>query len=232
MMPSIIHASLAAMGLVLTCSLPTAAAGLPAIFNSLEVQADRQLSLPQWRRMSEQVEVERPTYRDCAQGRQDCSSRAAIAWQSFLESMRGQDRMSQVRALNQFANRIPYRSDIEVWGRSDYWASPLEFLRRNGDCEDYAILKYHSLRQLGVPAADMRMVVVQDTVRNLAHAVLVVLVDGRLLVLDNLTNAIMPQERTPQYVPYYSVNEESRWAHLERGGQRLATASLASSASR
>jgi predicted transglutaminase-like cysteine proteinase len=226
MMPSIILAGLAAAGLMLTCSLPSAAAGLPAIFNSAEVRADRQLALPQWRRMSSRAEAERPLYHACATGQRACNSKAGIAWQALLRDLRGQDRLSQVRALNRFANRIPYNSDMEVWGRSDYWASPLEFLRRTGDCEDYAILKYYSLRQLGVPAADMRMVVVQDTVRNLAHAVLLVLVDGQLLVLDNLTNAIVPQERTPQYVPYYSVNEEARWAHLERGTRRLASANL------
>jgi predicted transglutaminase-like cysteine proteinase len=202
MMPSIILAGLAAAGLMLTCSLPSAAAGLPAIFNSAEVRADRQLALPQWRRMSSRAEAERPLYHACATGQRACTSKTGIAWQALLRDLRGQDRLSQVRALNRFANRIPYNSDMEVWGRSDYWASPLEFLRRTGDCEDYAILKYYSLRQLGVPAADMRMVVVQDTVRNLAHAVLLVLVDGQLLVLDNLTNAIVPQERTPQYVPY------------------------------
>jgi predicted transglutaminase-like cysteine proteinase len=226
MMPSIILASLAAAGLMLTCSLPSVAAGLPAIFNSTEVRADRQLALPQWRRMSTRVESERSLYHACATGQRACTSKAAIAWQALLKDLRGQDRLNQVRALNRFANRIPYKSDMQVWGRSDYWASPLEFLRRTGDCEDYAILKYHSLRQLGIPAADMRMVVVQDTVRNLAHAVLLVLVDGHLLVLDNLTNSIVPQERAPQYVPYYSVNEESRWAHLERGTGRLAAASL------
>lgn len=231
MMPSIL-ASLAAAGLLLTCSLSTAAAGLPAIFNSTEVRADRQLTLPQWRRMNAQVEAERPLYQACAAAQPACPSKAAIAWQALLADLRGQDRLSQVRALNRFANRIPYKSDRDTWGRSDYWASPLEFLRRTGDCEDYVILKYHSLRQLGIPASDMRMVVVQDTVRNLAHAVLVILVDGDVLVLDNLTNAIVPQERTPQYVPYYSVNEEARWAHLERGGQRLAAASLNRRASR
>ncbi|WP_222182419.1 transglutaminase-like cysteine peptidase [Geminicoccus harenae] len=222
MMPSIIRAGLVA-GLALTCSLlPRAVVAMPAIFETVEVRADRQLALPQWRRVAQQVLAEAPIYRACAEAAPACPSKATIAWQALLQDLQGQDRLSQVRALNRFANRIPYRSDQEVWGRSDYWASPLEFLRRTGDCEDYAILKYHSLRQLGVPASDMRMVVVQDTMRNLAHAVLVVLVDGRLLVMDNLTNAIMPQERTPHYVPYYSVNEEARWAHLERGGQRLA----------
>jgi predicted transglutaminase-like cysteine proteinase len=205
-----------------TCSLPAVAAGLPAVFNSVEVRADRQLALPQWQRVLDKMEAERSIYLACADALPSCGSKAAISWQTFLQGLQGEERLTQVRALNRFINRIPYRADAEVWRKSDYWASPLEFLHHSGDCEDYAILKYHSLRQLGVPAADMRMVVVQDTSRNLAHAVLVVLVQDHLLVMDNLTNALLPQERTPQYVPYYSVNEEARWAHLARDGKHVA----------
>jgi predicted transglutaminase-like cysteine proteinase len=223
MVRSIINMSLLIVGLnAVVHGQSASAAGLPAIFNSIEVRADRQLALPQWRRVLEKIEAERLVYRACAEARPDCTTRAGVAWQAILDELQGQDRLEQVRGINRFVNRIPYQTDMDVWGKSDYWASPLEFLRFNGDCEDYAILKYRSLRQLGVPASDMRMVVVQDTSRNLAHAVLVVAVQGELLVLDNLTNALLPQERTPHYVPYYSVNEESRWAHLGRDGKRVA----------
>jgi predicted transglutaminase-like cysteine proteinase len=222
MMPSIIQASLAAAWLFMACSLSADAAGLPALFNTIEVRADQQLALPQWRRVLSKLNIERTFYSACTASRKACSSKLAFGWQVMLDSLQGQDRLTQIKALNRFANRIPYHSDLDVWGKSDYWASPVEFMQRNGDCEDYAILKYESLRQLGVPAGEMRMVVVEDTLRNLAHAVLVVLVDGRLIVLDNLTNALLPQERTPQYVPYYSVNEDARWAHLSQVTRRVA----------
>ncbi|HEX2524699.1 MAG TPA: transglutaminase-like cysteine peptidase [Geminicoccus sp.] len=222
MMRRIIILSLATTGLVLAYSQSLLAAGLPAVFNTVEVRADRQLALPQWRRVLEKIEAEQPVYAACAEARPACTSRAAVGWQVLLVELQGLDRLDQVKAVNRFVNRIPYQPDMAVWGKSDYWASPLEFLRLTGDCEDYAILKYRSLRQLGVPASDMRMVVVQDTSRDLAHAVLVVMVQDHLLVLDNLTNALLPQERTPHYVPYYSVNEDARWAHLASDGQHLA----------
>jgi predicted transglutaminase-like cysteine proteinase len=59
----------------------------------------------------------------------------------------------------------------------------------------------------------LRLVVVRDVIRDLAHAVLAVYVDEEVYILDNLTKAVLPQERIRQYVPYYSVNETTRWAH-------------------
>ena len=119
----------------------------------------------------------------------------------------------QVDAVNGFVNRWQYRADADNYGRSDYWATPLEFFRRSGDCEDYVIAKYRSLRLLGLPAEQLRMVVVQDVVRDLPHAVLAVYLGDEVLILDNLSEAVLPQRRVVDYVPYYSVNEAARWAH-------------------
>ena len=40
----------------------------------------------------------------------------------------------------------------------DYWATPVESLRKGeADCEDYAIAKYFTLRQLGVADDKLRI---------------------------------------------------------------------------
>jgi Bacterial transglutaminase-like cysteine proteinase BTLCP len=117
-------------------------------------------------------------------------------------------------AANRFSNDWRYKADDQNYGRRDYWATPLEFLRHSGDCEDYAIVKYVSLRQLGFTPEQLRLVVVRDVVRDLAHAVLAVYLDGEVYILDNLTKAVLQQERISQYVPYYSINETTRWAHV------------------
>lgn len=127
----------------------------------------------------------------------------------------GKKGVSLLRYVNAFWNAWPYREDRDVWGREDYWAIPQEFLRRSGDCEDYAIIKYFTLKELGLSPKTMRIVVVRDTVRNLGHAVLAVYMDGTAYILDNLSNAILPHDRLRQYRPQYSVNEQGRWAHLQ-----------------
>lgn len=132
----------------------------------------------------------------------------------MLKSEAGQPRLAQLQAINQFFNQWQYRTDEQNYGERDYWATPLEFLRRSGDCEDYAIAKYVSLRQLGFGAEELRLVVLHDIVRDLPHAVLAVYLDGEIYILDNLTTAVLRQEQVSHYVPYYSVNETTRWAHV------------------
>jgi predicted transglutaminase-like cysteine proteinase len=99
------------------------------------------------------------------------------------------------------------------WRELDYWATPLEFLARSGDCEDFAIAKYQVLRALGVPIDDMRIVIVNDRARRATHAVLAVYVDGRPLILDNLRNDVVAADLIGDYEPVYSINEQGWWLH-------------------
>jgi predicted transglutaminase-like cysteine proteinase len=50
--------------------------------------------------------------------------------------------------------------------------------------------------------------------RDLAHAVLAVYLGDQVYILDNLTRAVLPHQRVTHYVPYYSINESTRWAHV------------------
>ena len=138
-----------------------------------------------------------------------------VTWDSFKEKAKGKSPMDLLRYVNSFWNTWPYKEDIVNWGTEDYWAIPAEFLKKSGDCEDYAIIKYFTLKELGIPPENMRIVVVRDTVRNLAHAVLAVYLNGDAYILDNLSNAVLSHSRIRQYSPQYSVNEMGRWAHLK-----------------
>ena len=198
--------------------LPIAAAEATvpvALFGTAEFRAESLAALPKWRQVLERSALEQPTYDACRLDPTACPNRGVMAWQALLQGLRGAPLTEQVSKVNRFVNQWRYRSDAANHGKSDYWASPLEFLARSGDCEDYAIVKYVSLRQLGVPAARLRLVVVQDELRQLAHAVLAVYLDDTAVILDNLTNAVLPHERVAHYAPYYSVNETARWAHVE-----------------
>src|SRR5690606_33034680 len=56
----------------------------------------------------------------------------------------------QLERTNTFFNRrLRFEDDLEIWKIKDYWATPIESLsRRAGDCEDFAIAKYVTLRLL------------------------------------------------------------------------------------
>ena len=139
----------------------------------------------------------------------------STTWESFKQGAKGKKDLALLRYVHTFFNQWPYREDIVNWGMKDYWASPYEFLQKSGDCEDYAIIKYFTLKELGFPADKMRIVVLRDTIRNLAHAVLVAYIKDDAYVLDNLSSAVLSHKHFKHYTPQYSVNEFARWAHMK-----------------
>lgn len=138
-----------------------------------------------------------------------------MTWNSFKQTAQSKKGLELVKFVHTFWNQFPYREDLLNWGVQDYWEIPDEFLKKSGDCEDYAIIKYFTLKELGFPEDSMRIVVLRDTVRNLAHAVLVVYLNGDAYVLDNLSASVLSHTRFKHYLPQYSINEHGRWAHLK-----------------
>jgi len=135
-------------------------------------------------------------------------------WLSFLQSIRHMSTDEQIRKVNGYANNKEYILDIENYGLGDYWATPKQFLQNNGDCEDYAIIKMMSLKQLGFDVNKMRVVVVQDTNQRIAHAVMSIDRHNDILILDNQVEEVISHRDIFHYVPVYSVNENNWWMHL------------------
>ena len=127
-------------------------------------------------------------------------------WLAFLDDIRDLPPGEQIRRVNKYANEKEYVLDIENYGIEDYWATPKQFLQNNGDCEDFAIIKLLSLKQLGFDADRMRVVVVQDTNLRVAHAVMSINNGGDILILDNQIPEVISHRAVFHYVPVYSVN--------------------------
>ena len=121
-----------------------------------------------------------------------------------------------VRAVNRFANYAPYMTDPVNYHMPDYWATPLQFLKLDGDCEDYAITKYLSLRALEFADDDLRIVVLEDMNLRIAHAILVVYLDGVAWVLDDQVPEVVRAESIHHYRPIYSLNETTWWLYRTR----------------
>ena len=143
-----------------------------------------------------------------------CSDQCADGrWDSFLQSIRKLSRRRQLDAVNRWANAKPYIEDWVNWGVPDYWETPAEFIRRGGDCEDYAIAKYFSLVRLGFSPDNLRIVIVNDRNLQAFHAVLAVRQAAQTWLLDNAVPDIVPMEVAVQYAPIYSLNERSWWLY-------------------
>lgn len=131
----------------------------------------------------------------------------------------------KLEVVNRFFNQLAFTSDQEHWGLDDYWATPVEFLSTNGgDCEDFSIAKYFTLREMGVPVDAMRLTYVKAVKLNQAHMILAYysVPDAEPLVLDNLVNDIQLASMRRDLVPVYGFNGEGLWLAKERGmGQRV-----------
>lgn len=149
------------------------------------------------------------------------AERPVKAWQSLIEEQQQNDIMAQLNASNYFANRrIRYATDKEHWQQNDYWATPIESLvSQRGDCEDYAILKYATLRALGVPEEKLRLMYVRASTVNEPHMVLIYFDTPQSLplVLDNLTDKILPADQRPDLRPVYSFNGQGLWLARAQG---------------
>jgi predicted transglutaminase-like cysteine proteinase len=100
-------------------------------------------------------------------------------------------------------------SDWVQYGYADFWASPLQTMASGaGDCEDYAIVKYVALRELGVPPDDLRLVIVQDEKREIGHAVVAVRYEQRWLILDNRTMSILDADDVRDYRPLFALDQQ------------------------
>lgn len=169
-------------------------------------------ALPKWKRVLSKVKNEVRVLNSC-QPPSSCPP-GTTSWQRIIKQARGREPAEQLKMVNSFFNKWPYRLDQDVYGVSDWWATPQEFLKLSGDCEDYAITKYFALRELGFSQEDLRIVVLKDRIRGIGHAVLVVFLHGDAFVLDNITDAIFGHGKYRHYVPQYSLNEEYRWSHI------------------
>jgi predicted transglutaminase-like cysteine proteinase len=183
------------------------------LFGTSEIHSSNLKMFPKWRGMLQLFEKQR---KSCAP--EQCMKKQ---WDAVIARLRGLDLMSELREINTEMNKRPYVPDAVNWSLPDYWATPFQFLQKGGDCEDFAIAKYMALRELGVPAVSMRVVVLNDLNLGIAHAVLAVYIDGNPYILDNQISKVVPASSIHHYQPVYSINENGWWLHRNGGSMEL-----------
>ncbi|MCX7208142.1 MAG: transglutaminase-like cysteine peptidase [Proteobacteria bacterium] len=139
-------------------------------------------------------------------------------WQSLINEARNASEPDKLKRVNDFFNRrVQFGDDQTIWNAADYWATPLETIGKGaGDCEDFAIVKYFSLKELGVAKEKLRLTYVKAKIGSAssnisqAHMVLTyyATTDAEPLVLDNLLNDIRPASRRPDLTPVFSFNSD------------------------
>jgi predicted transglutaminase-like cysteine proteinase len=164
--------------------------------------------------------------------------RAISEWQQFLSAAKDSPENEKLLMVNDFINRkVRFSSDQKIWGKTDYWATPLETLGRGeGDCEDFSIAKYATLKLLGIPGDKLRMVYVKARIGGMgsnitqAHMVLSYYPKptAEPLILDNLAGQIRPASQRKDLYPVFSFSIEDLWVGTSPVPAASATARLSS----
>lgn len=148
------------------------------------------------------------------------AEKRVAAWKELIATKQNIPEDRKLVLVNDFINRLNFVDDIDHWGVEDYWATPLETISTNGgDCEDFVIAKYFTLKYLHVPEERMRMTYVKALTINKAHMVLTYFLtpESEPLVLDNLDREIKLSSQRKDLVPVYSFNAEGLWLAKKQG---------------
>jgi predicted transglutaminase-like cysteine proteinase len=163
------------------------------------------------------------------------AAQTVAAWRKLIEESANLAENDKLNKVNTFFNRrILYKTDMEVYKVEDYWATPLEFMGHGaGDCEDFVIAKYMTLRALGVPNERLRLIYVRYQTGNtapIAHMVLGYYAQPteEPVILDNMVSSIRPASMRSDLTPVYSFNSDGLWV----GGATTSSADPTSRLSR
>jgi len=155
---------------------------------------------------------------------QEARNRLA-SWEDLLNHNGITDR-EKLEKINSFLNKkIVFVNDADLYGVKDYWATPVEFISRGaGDCEDFAIAKYFSLKIMGVSEEKIRIAYVKALQYNIFHMVMLYYSNpgAEPLILDNLVDSITPASERRDLMPIFTFNGAGLWLAHDRGQGKLA----------
>jgi len=149
----------------------------------------------------------------------------------LLQKIKDKPDLIKLNFVNTKYNKIKYASDKKTYNKNDYWATLYEFVGKNrGDCEDYVIAKYYTLKELGVDPHKMKFLyVIYKTKRGekQSHMVLAYLKTATpksrddYLILDNNNYLVLPASKRPNLIKIiHMINGDTgakskKWKQLE-----------------
>ena len=147
------------------------------------------------------------------------SSHRLTEWQDTIDGAAHLSEKARALEANAHFNQYEWKSDLEHWGKRDYWATPFEMIGTNaGDCEDYCIGKYFMLAELSVAREKLLMTYVRAPRLRETHMVLAYYPSRNAdpYILDNLTSEVRRGSERLDLIPVYSFNADGLWKAVQR----------------
>src|SRR6195256_13429 len=173
--------------------------------------------LAKWLGVQRRLDDEMVQLALCEGDRDGCVSSAALQFLAIVDAAKARDGRGRLGEINRAINlAIRPTSDLAQYGEIDVWSSPLVTLATGaGDCEDYAIAKFVALRLAGIPADDLRIVIMHDTIQGEDHAVAAARLDGRWLTLDNRRMAMVEDAHIRNYRPTFVIDQSGIMQYVD-----------------
>jgi predicted transglutaminase-like cysteine proteinase len=150
-----------------------------------------------WHAVSDQILHDDAMVDSCLMGgSKQCAP--ALALLAIVSEARRQHGLAEIGHINRAIN-------LAIAPAPGNWLGPLDALKLgDGDCKSYGIAKYFALRELGIP--NVRIVIVHNERIHEDHMVVAVYFDGRWLILDDQTMAMVSDHDVPQYRPLFILD--------------------------
>lgn len=176
-----------------------------------------------WREVERAIERDIAIIAQCRSDRAACASPHALQFLNIVDAASAQSGLARIGEINRAFNlAIRPVSDFTQYGVDDRWTSPLATLATGaGDCEDYAIAKLVALRESGISADNLRLVILREASGE-DHAVVAARVESRWRMLDNRFFLMVEDSDVTKYQPVFAIDAE--------GAKRFAQPSVAMAA--
>ena len=199
-----LSAAISVLCVLFFCLKAHAHAGISEPFGLSTVPAAETAFAAMWKELLVEIKDDLSIVAKCREQPQSCSSPTAIKFVSIAKEGEQRGGLAQIGHLNRAANfAVTAHADRE-------WRSPLAVLSRSsGDCKHYVVLKYAMLKELGISADDLKIIIVEVRSSHQLHAILAVRTEkGRWLLLDNRTLMLVESSMALDYYdPLYELDQ-------------------------
>lgn len=135
-------------------------------------------------------------------------------WNGIMKKYQDSSDLKKGRFVDHYFNLYKYKYDykFDLEGnryQSDFFRSFDDFVGNfGGDCDDYSIVKYHSLLKLGVPEEKLEIWVGGYRSKSINHAVLAFYIDDSddPLILDSNTKWAVRFSQRKNFTPWFYAN--------------------------
>lgn len=162
-----------------------------------------------WRNVERAIERDLEIIAQCRNDRSACLSPQALQFLRIVDAAVSLSGLARAGEINRAFNlAIRPLSDLTQHGADDVWTSPLATLLAGaGDCEDYAIAKFVALREAGMSAEDLRLVILREASGE-DHAAIAARVDGKWRMLDNRYFTMIEDTHITKHLPVFAIDAD------------------------